>query len=95
MQKQGLLHLVGRFPPEHVVIGASHAETGTFIGTGPAAKSNLAHGHIRLAFFYSSGRQNASFFVPCSHILSPYLGITSPILAQGEGCRTVPPTFVA
>jgi hypothetical protein len=51
MQKQGLLHQGWCFPPEHVVIGASHAETGTFIGTDPAAKSNLAHGHTRLAFF--------------------------------------------
>jgi hypothetical protein len=30
MQKQGLLHQGWCFPPEGVVIDASHAETGTF-----------------------------------------------------------------
>jgi hypothetical protein len=34
MQKQGLLHPGWCFSPEHVVIGASHAETGTFIHPG-------------------------------------------------------------
>jgi hypothetical protein len=93
MQKQAFLHPGWCFPPERVVLGASHGVTGTFIGTDPAAKSNLAHGHTVLVlpfcFFCQLDAKVPDFFVPCSQVHSPYLGIYSPTLAQG--CRIVPP----
>jgi hypothetical protein len=76
MLKQGLLHPGWCFPPECVVLDASHAESGTYIGTDQAAKSNLSHGHIRLAllFFYRLDAKMPDFLYPVAKFLVPDWG---------------------